>query len=136
MRKLLATLLTEVVQSRLKAIANSEAGRSSEMRKTKEEIRETSMTLNELLRAGIKDVGNERNKFEKVEMPVSNGIDPDGWLFRAECYNLSEAEKLTVAIISFEAVALDWYRAKEEQTPFPNWKTLKMRLLQRFRSSR
>lgn len=115
-----------------------EAGGSSEIRKTKEEIRETSTTLNELLRTRIRDVESEKNKFKMVEMLVFNGTDPYTWLFRAEHYfqihKLTEAEKLIVVVIIFEVVALDWYPAKEKQEPFSDWKTLKMRLLQRFQS--
>lgn len=88
-----------------------EAGGSSEIRKTKEEIRETSTTLNELLRTGIRDVESEKNKFKMVEMLVFNGTDPYTWLFRAKRYfqihKLTEAEKLIVVVISFEVVALD-----------------------------
>ncbi|KAA0059568.1 transposon Tf2-1 polyprotein isoform X1 [Cucumis melo var. makuwa] len=52
-----------------------------------------------------------RSKFKKVEMPVFDGTDPDSWLFRADRYfkihNLSDSEKLTVAVISFNGPALD-----------------------------
>lgn len=40
-----------------------------------------------------------------------------------------------MAIISFEGVALDWFRAKEERSPFKDWKDLKDKLPVRFRSS-
>ncbi|TYK30578.1 transposon Tf2-1 polyprotein isoform X1 [Cucumis melo var. makuwa] len=56
----------------------------------------------------------DRSKFKKVEMPVFDGTDPNSWLFRADRYfkihNLSDSEKLTVAVISFDGPALDWYR--------------------------
>ena len=58
---------------------------------------------------------NDRNKFKKVEMPVFDGDDPDSWLFCAERYfqihKLTDSEKLTVATISFEGPALNWYRS-------------------------
>lgn len=53
----------------------------------------------------------ELSKFKKVEMSIFYGINPDSWLFRAERYfqihKLMEEEKMTVMVISFEAVALD-----------------------------
>ncbi|KAA0055926.1 transposon Tf2-1 polyprotein isoform X1 [Cucumis melo var. makuwa] len=64
----------------------------------------------------------DRSKFKKVEMPIFNGTDPDSWLFRADRYfkihNLSDSEKLTVAVISFDGPALDWYRSQEEREVF------------------
>lgn len=86
------------------------------------------------------DCWADRHKFKKVEMPVFGGDDPDNWMFRADRYfqihKLSEIEKLTVAVISFEGVALNWYRAKEEREPFKDWRDLKLRLLKRFRRKR
>ena len=82
------------------------------------------------------DAKMEWSKFKKVEMSIFYGINPDSWLFRAERYfqihKLMEEEKMTVMVISFEAVALDQYRAKEDREPFSDWKALKMCLLQRF----
>ena len=43
---------------------------------------------------------------------------------------------MTVAVISFEGAALNWYGAQEERDPFLNWRNLKERLLVRFRSKR
>lgn len=73
-------------------------------------------------------------------MPVFNGDDPDSWLFRADRYfqihKLTDCEKLTVTTISFEGLALNWYRSQEERDKFTNWLNLKERLLIRFRSIR
>ena len=83
---------------------------------------------------------NDRNKFKKVEMSLFNGDDPDSWLFSADRYfqihKLTDSEKLTVATISFEGPALNWYRSQEERDKFTCWLNLKERLLIRFRSSR
>ena len=62
------------------------------------------------------DSAGDRSKFKKIEMPVFVGNDPDSWLlFRAERYfqihKLSESEKMTVSIISFDGAALNWYRS-------------------------
>ena len=55
---------------------------------------------------------NDRSKFKKVEMPVFNCDDPDSW-FRADRYfqihKLTYSKRLTVATISFEGPALNWY---------------------------
>ncbi|KAA0039182.1 transposon Tf2-1 polyprotein isoform X1 [Cucumis melo var. makuwa] len=76
---------------------------------------------------------NDRSKFKKVEMPVFNGEDPDAWLFRADRYfqihRLTDSEKMTVATISSEGPALNWYRAQEERDKFKDWANLKERLL-------
>lgn len=88
------------------------------------------------LQPEIVDATVDRNKFKKVEMPVFSGVDPDGWLFRAERYfhihKLTELEKMTVAVISFDGVALDWYQAQEERDSFADWKNLKKQLLMHF----
>ncbi|KAA0057269.1 transposon Tf2-1 polyprotein isoform X1 [Cucumis melo var. makuwa] len=82
----------------------------------------------------------DRSKFKKVEMPVFTGTDPDSWLFRADRYfkihNLSDSEKLTVAVISFDGPTLDWYRSQEEREAFKGWQDLKQKMLVRFRSIR
>ena len=61
----------------------------------------------------------DRNKFRKVEMPVFNGTNQDSWLFRADHYfkihNLMDSKKLTMAAVSFDGPALDWYRSQEER---------------------
>ncbi|KAA0063300.1 Ty3/gypsy retrotransposon protein [Cucumis melo var. makuwa] len=71
-------------------------------------------------------------------MPIFTGTDPDSWLFRADRYfkihNLSDSEKLTVAVISFDGPALDWYRSQEEREAFKGWQDLKQKMLVRFRS--
>ena len=55
-------------------------------------------------------VGQDRIKFKKLEMPVFNGEDPDGWIYRAEHYFqmhlLNEQEKLKIAIVSMEGKGL------------------------------
>ncbi|KAA0032861.1 transposon Tf2-1 polyprotein isoform X1 [Cucumis melo var. makuwa] len=82
----------------------------------------------------------DRSKFKKVEMSVFDGTDPNSWLFRADRYfkihNLSDSEKLTVGVISFDGPALDWYRSQEEREAFPGWDDLKQKMLVRFRATR
>lgn len=46
--------------------------------------------------------------------PFFTGVNPDSWLFRAERYfeihQLSEWEKITETIISFDEYVVDWYQ--------------------------
>ena len=99
----------------------------------------TSIRENEPKQEEIKsseDANSDRNKFKKVEMPIFNGDDLDSWLFRVERYfqihKLTDYEKMTVATISFEGPALNWYRSQEERDKFAYWSNLKERVLIRF----
>ena len=60
----------------------------------------------------------DRSKFKKVEMPIFNRTNTDSWLFRADRYikvhELTDSEKLIVAVISFGGPALDWYHSNDE----------------------
>ena len=73
-------------------------------------------------------------------MPVFTGNDPDSWLFRADRYfqihKLTDAEKMTVSVISFDGPTLDWFRSQEQHNKFTDWSNLKSKLLERFRSIR
>lgn len=65
----------------------------------------------------LKENNSDRSKFKKVEMPVFGGDEPNSWLFRADRYfqihKLTDFEKLNLAVVIFEGVVLNWYRAKE-----------------------
>ncbi|KAA0045135.1 transposon Tf2-1 polyprotein isoform X1 [Cucumis melo var. makuwa] len=86
------------------------------------------------------DKAFNRSKFKKVKMPIFNGKSPDSWLFRADRYfkihNLTELEKMSVAIISFDGLTLDWYRSQDERQSFKSWDDLKQKMLTRFRMIR
>lgn len=88
-------------------------------RKLTEGTRETLVLLPHL---GFDEGGSDLSKFKKVDMPVFSGTDLDSWLFCADRYfkihRLSDEEKLTVAVISFESAALNWYCATEERELF------------------
>ena len=51
-------------------------------------------------------------------------------------HDLTDSEKLTTGVISFDDLALDWYQAQEELEVFKNWAALKERMLVQFRSIR
>ena len=73
-------------------------------------------------------------------MQIFIGENPDSWPLCADRYfqihKLSKFEKMMVAMISFEGLALNWYRSQEEREKFTGWVNMKERLLIRFRSIR
>ncbi|KAA0051273.1 gypsy/ty3 element polyprotein [Cucumis melo var. makuwa] len=92
---------------------------------------ETSLSLE-------REAGQDRIKFKKLEMPVFNGEDPDGWIYRAEHYFqmhlLNEQEKLKITIVSMEGKGLCWFRWAENRKRFRSWKELKERMYNHFRN--
>ncbi|EXB38291.1 hypothetical protein L484_013924 [Morus notabilis] len=73
----------------------------------------------------------------RVEMPVFDGENPDGWSIRAERYfamnKMTEREKLDVAVVSLEGEALAWFQWEDGRSPIRSWMVLKLMLLERFR---
>ena len=59
-----------------------------------------------------------------------------GLTFRAyrffKIHDLTDSEKLTTGVISFDDLALDWYQAQEELEVFKNWADLKEECLYSF----
>lgn len=72
-------------------------------------------------------------------MPVFDGDNPDGWIFRAERYfqmnRTGEAEKLDIAIVSLDGEALSWYQWEDRRRAIQSWTELKLLLIKRFRPS-
>ena len=52
-----------------------------------------------------------RSKYKKLEMLLFTGVNPESWAYRAEHFfdinNLSEAEKVKVAVVSFGQEEVD-----------------------------
>ncbi|TYK25904.1 Ty3/gypsy retrotransposon protein [Cucumis melo var. makuwa] len=109
-------------------------GSTSQVKKAESTVPATMMESKEEVKTD-EERALDRSKFKKVEMPVFDGMDLDSWLFRADHYfkihNLSDSEKLTIAVISFDRPALDWYRLQEERA-FKGWDNLKQKTLVRF----
>ncbi|KAL0545922.1 hypothetical protein IC582_015819 [Cucumis melo] len=132
-------MLTEMYEDRQRQPGSSElTGVSTGKRKMRtedvvdgDEEGETSLSLEP-------GTGQDRIKFKKLEMPVFNGEDPDGWIYRAEHYFqmhlLNEQEKLKIAIVSMEGKGLCWFRWAENRKRFRSWKELKERIYNRFRN--
>ena len=72
-------------------------------------------------------------------MPIFEGEDAHGWIYRMERYfdiqEIQEMDQLWAAVLCMEGPALSWYRWSEGRAPFRSWKGLKSRLLERFQQS-
>lgn len=81
--------------------------------------------------------GGGRWKYRKLEMPLFEGTDPDGWILRGEkyfdFYRLSEEEKLDAAVVSLEGDALRWFSFENRRNPIRSWVELKTRVLLKYR---
>jgi len=73
----------------------------------------------------------------RLEMPLFDGCDPDGWIFRAERYflvnGLMEMEKVDTAIVYLEGPALSWFQWEEKRQRMRTWEDFKLMLRSRFR---
>ncbi|XP_052196517.1 uncharacterized protein LOC127803919 [Diospyros lotus] len=83
--------------------------------------------------------GRLETRGRRLEMPLFEGVNPDGWVFRAERYfavnQLSDAEKLDSATLCFEGVALAWFQWEQRRQRVRSWEELKAMLVNRFRST-
>lgn len=87
-------------------------------------------------------VGNQSGgnwKVKKLDLPIFDGNNPDGWILRAEryfhFYRLGEEETMEAAVVSLDGDALLWYQFEHGRRPIRNWAELKGMLLRQFRSS-
>lgn len=76
---------------------------------------------------------------QKLDMPLFDGTDPDGWILRVDRYFdfyklLTEAERLEAVVVALEGDALKWYQWENRRHPIRRWEDLKILLLERFRS--
>ncbi|KAL5555888.1 hypothetical protein UlMin_038124 [Ulmus minor] len=82
---------------------------------------------------GNRDLSDHRRK---LKLPLFEGENPHGWIFRAERYfayrGVEETEKITVATICLEGKALSWYLWADAKTPFQSWPGFRAALLARF----
>lgn len=65
-------------------------------------------------------------------------MNPDNWIMRVERYfslnRPTNSEMNEVAVISFEADALQWFQWENKRRPIKRWDELKEHLLCHFRS--
>lgn len=78
-------------------------------------------------------------RYRKLDMPVFEGTDPDGWIMRIEryfaFYRLTEAEKLEAVVVALEGDALRWYQWENNRRPIRRWDELRTFMLKQFRPS-
>lgn len=83
--------------------------------------------------------GNANWKYRKLDMPVFDGNDPDGWILRVEryfkFYRLTEEEMLEAVAVAMDGDALRWYQWENKRHPIRRWADLKVFILRHFRSS-
>ena len=76
-------------------------------------------------------------KYRKLDMPIFDGSDPDGWLLRVEryfnFYKLSEEERLEAVVVALEGDALRWFQWENKRHPIRRWDDLKLFILRQFR---
>ncbi|XP_074346704.1 uncharacterized protein LOC141685510 [Apium graveolens] len=78
-------------------------------------------------------------RFRKLDMPLFDGSDPDGWILRVEryfqFYKLAEEEMLNAVAVALEGDALRWYQWENKRHPIRHWSDLKTFVLKQFRSA-
>lgn len=77
--------------------------------------------------------GHSNWKYRKLDMPVFDGTDPDGWILRVEryfgFYRLTEDEMLEAVVVAMEGDALRWYQWENKRHPIRCWSDLKVFIL-------
>lgn len=72
--------------------------------------------------------GNGNWRYRKLDMPVFDGEDPDGWILRVEryfaFYHLSEMEMLEAVVVALDGDALRWYQWENKRHPVRRWAAL------------
>lgn len=76
-------------------------------------------------------------RYRRLEFPVFNGENPDGWIMRVEryfaFYRLSEEEKIEAAVVGLDGDALLWFQWENQRRPITRWVELKDLILRHFR---
>ncbi|KAH0672438.1 hypothetical protein KY290_024676 [Solanum tuberosum] len=77
-----------------------------------------------------------RHKPASVELGRFHGVNPESWVFQAECYfefyGITEDYKLTLASFYLDGDALEWYRWLFRNKQLVNWEHFTEKLLVRF----
>lgn len=87
--------------------------------------------------------GNSRGgvnwRFKRLDMPLFDGSNPDGWILRAERYfnfdRLSEEDKIEAVVVALEGDALLWFQWEHRWRPIQNLKKRKAMIRRQFRST-
>ncbi|KAL5575524.1 hypothetical protein UlMin_017223 [Ulmus minor] len=72
------------------------------------------------------DRGRMEHRGKRLELPLFEGDDPFGWVFRADRYfavnGIAEGEKVYAASVCLEGPALNWFQWVDSQTLFQSWR--------------
>ena len=122
--------------SKIDLLLQSQGEREVNRRKGMEELRPPEEGADQ------SEVSREANwRFDgrgrRLEMPVFDGRNPDGWVFRAERFfnmnRMGEMEKLDAAMINLEGDALAWFQWADGRRAIRSWSELKAMIQERFR---
>ncbi|KAF7828587.1 Retrotransposable element Tf2 [Senna tora] len=87
----------------------------------------------------IEDEVKENSNYRKLELPLFDGDEAIGWLFRVERYfslnRMRDAEKLEAVAVCLEGRALNWLQWLETRMEICLWQQFKSELLRRFHQS-
>lgn len=82
--------------------------------------------------------GGTNWRYRKLDMPLFDGSDPDGWVLRVEryfnFYKMNEGEMLDAAAVAMEGDALRWFQWENNRRPIRRWADLKLFVIRQFRS--
>lgn len=86
------------------------------------------------------DQGGHSNwRLRKLDLPLFDGKNPDGWILRAErffhFYRLTAEDQLEAAVVALDGDALLWYQWEHRRHPLLTWDALKKLILRRFRTT-
>ncbi|KAG2405435.1 uncharacterized protein HKW66_Vig0046900 [Vigna angularis] len=78
----------------------------------------------------------QKSWMKRVELPTFEGVDPMGWIARAEKFfelqNVTEREKMKLVYICMEAGANYWFRFWRKKVKNSTWATLTEAMVRRF----
>lgn len=82
--------------------------------------------------------GKSNWRYKKLDLPPFEGINPVGWIMRAEryyhFYRLSEEVKVEAVVVGLEGDTLLWYQWEQQtRKPINTWEEMKGMLLRQFR---
>ncbi|KAL2926087.1 Deoxyguanosinetriphosphate triphosphohydrolase-like protein [Bienertia sinuspersici] len=83
---------------------------------------------------GSFDGGGANWRYKKLDLPLFDGTNPDGWILRAEryfkFYRLSEEKRLEAAVVALEGDALLWFEWENKRKTLRCWEELKRTMAQ------
>lgn len=68
-------------------------------------------------------------RLRRLELPLFDGTNPDGWVCQAERYfmmhQMSDQERLAASIINLDSDSLSWFQWEDSRRAMPSWGELK-----------